>query len=85
MWVKLDGPITNCLITNYSITWVSESLWSDESDGDEEYSSSFSDKGYPIYDLQPYSKVTVEVAVANTIDFGNPTSCWAVTDEERKY
>lgn len=83
--VKVGEVDTPCVV-NYSIAWISLTLWSGDTDENKEYSTTISDKGYPISGLLPYSNVSVEVAATNAyVGFGSPTYCSAVTEEDCKF
>ncbi|XP_071532406.1 phosphatidylinositol phosphatase PTPRQ-like [Panulirus ornatus] len=80
MRVDWSKPDTVCLITNYSISWRLDSLWSDDEDsGDIIATNLYTD----LRDLMPFANVTVMVAGSTEAGFGLPTTCWELTQEDK--
>ncbi|XP_042230742.1 uncharacterized protein LOC121872139 isoform X4 [Homarus americanus] len=79
MYLTWSAPDTACHIRNYNISWSWSSLWDDEHDSGETFSTVTKT---PLRGLPPYANVTVDIAAATDAGFGPPLTCWNVTQQD---
>ncbi|XP_042230740.1 receptor-type tyrosine-protein phosphatase F-like isoform X2 [Homarus americanus] len=80
MYLTWSAPDTACHIRNYNISWSWSSLWDDEHDSGETFSTVTKT---PLRGLPPYANVTVDIAAATDAGFGPPLTCWNVTQQDK--
>lgn len=81
MRVKWTVPSISCQITNYSLSWTYDVLWSEDQGSDQIIAKGTE---ISIKDLIPWTKYTYSISAATDAGYGEPLSCSSATLEDRK-
>nr|XP_045608673.1 phosphatidylinositol phosphatase PTPRQ-like isoform X2 [Procambarus clarkii] len=78
--VQWKDPDFECSVTNHSIVWTWDVLWSDEEGSVETFTTS---NQYTLSDVTPYSNVTAEISAGNNVGFSTSLTCSLVTSQDK--
>ncbi|XP_069158620.1 phosphatidylinositol phosphatase PTPRQ isoform X2 [Procambarus clarkii] len=78
--VQWKDPDFECSVTNHSIVWTWDVLWSDEEGSVE---TSTTSNQYTLSDVTPYSNVTAEISAGNDVGFSASLICSLVTSQDK--